>query len=244
MGCVGSKKTKTAAVSVYKATEEGKAVEAMVDEKLQSMEQHSASLTVTEDLEQLLSRVADLDGNRARLMLKRSTCYSVAEMPSELLRYVSPSFIELFGYPNDKIIGNNCRFLQKDDRVQHARTIMRTAIDSGKGCVVFLRNYKNTGEMVNNLVYLKPLFAAGKLFAYLGCQEDVTDKVGEIPQDLMEHIANSHENISDEALLPRLRKSSVFFGESIDMIFEAIQTSPSTDTQVIAENLDSISAIA
>jgi PAS domain S-box-containing protein len=92
--------------------------------------------------------------------------------------YANKSFETMTGYSQEEIIGQNCRFLQGQDREQEARFQLRNAIDSCQPIEVTLRNYKKDGELFYNHLALTPLFdGGGKLMYYLGVQYDVTQQV-------------------------------------------------------------------
>lgn len=92
--------------------------------------------------------------------------------------YANQSFERMTGYSLPEIIGQNCRFLQGDDREQEARFQLRKAIDNCQPIEVNIRNYKKNGELFYNHLALTPLFdSGGKLIYYLGVQYDVTWQV-------------------------------------------------------------------
>ena len=92
--------------------------------------------------------------------------------------YANQSFERMTGYSQVEIIGQNCRFLQGDDREQEARFQLRKAIDQCQPIEVNIRNYKKNGELFYNHLALTPLFdSGGKLIYYLGVQYDVTRQV-------------------------------------------------------------------
>ena len=231
MGCGRSKKYQTAKVHMHSAP-------VVVDEFIQN--KHLLPVPAPgspEDLAQILNRITKTDGEVARIMMQRATSFVVVDMPSEKLVFVSPSFTKLWGFSEEEIIGKNWNFLQADDRDQHSGKIVRKAFKSQKGAVVLWRNYKKNGELVYNLSYLKPLIDEnGFNFGYLGCQQNVTEQVREIPKDLQESIANSVDNINDEILGPQLKKSSIFFGESLNVLFDAVQSAELREKQISAIN--------
>jgi len=46
--------------------------------------------------------------------------------------------MDLTGYSKDEVIGQNCRFLQGDDRDQAGKETIRNAVEKGEGCVALL----------------------------------------------------------------------------------------------------------
>ncbi len=92
--------------------------------------------------------------------------------------YANKAFEILTGYSQDEIIGQNCRFLQGDDRDQDARKQIRESITHRKVLTLTLRNYKKDGSLFYNRLKIKPLFNNnGKLLYFLGLQYDVTYQV-------------------------------------------------------------------
>jgi PAS domain S-box-containing protein len=92
--------------------------------------------------------------------------------------YANKAFEILTGYSQDEIIGQNCRFLQGDDRDQDARKQIRESITHRNELTLTLRNYKKDGSLFYNRLKIKPLFDKnGKLLYFLGLQYDVTYQV-------------------------------------------------------------------
>ncbi len=100
------------------------------------------------------------------------------DLPDMPIVYANKAFEKISGYPNDEVVGRNCRFLQGEDRDQEARTQLRQAIQACQPIEVTLRNYRKDGELFYNHLALTPLFdREGKLIYYLGVQYDVTRQV-------------------------------------------------------------------
>ena len=229
MGLCGStKRTSTAIVNpgeAYKKTERDEEVLASTAQRLSKHATATSNLVAAnKDLDSLLKRVSEVDKNRAISLVNRATAFSIAEMPSENLIYISPTFEETFGYSCDEVRGTNCRFLQGKDTNQLARRLMREAINAKKGVVVLLRNYHKNGTLINNMVSLKPMFdEKGENFAYLGCQEDVTSMVRDVSDELQQKIANLENGLSSSVLKAEFGKTSKFFGEDIQDVYNAVK---------------------
>jgi PAS domain S-box-containing protein len=100
------------------------------------------------------------------------------DLPDMPIVYANKAFEKISGFPNDEVVGRNCRFLQGEDRDQEARTQLREAIQACQPIEVTLRNYRKDGELFYNHLALTPLFdREGKLIYYLGVQYDVTRQV-------------------------------------------------------------------
>ncbi len=229
--CSSAKRTSTATVDPsdkYHAKSPEKP-DKLLDKAAKRLSVHvkasSSMMAADKDLASLLARVSESDQNRALTLVNRATAFSIAEMPSENLIYISPTFEKTFGYSCDEVRGTNCRFLQGKDTNQVARKLMRKAINAKKGVIVMLRNYHRDGTLINNLVSLKPMFDEnGVNFAYLGCQEDVTKHIPEVSDALQEKIAGLDEGgLSSSVLKAEFGKQSKFFGEDLDEIYGAVK---------------------
>jgi PAS domain S-box-containing protein len=92
--------------------------------------------------------------------------------------YANKAFEDMCGYPQDEIVGRNCRFLQGEDRNQPELERLRAAIKKGEEIEVTLRNYKKDGELFHNRLVVKPLKDdRGNLVYFLGVQYDITEQV-------------------------------------------------------------------
>ena len=92
------------------------------------------------------------------------------------LIYVNKQFEALTGYSYDEAMGQNCRFLQGDDKDQPELERLRKAIKEGQNCRVELRNYRKDGELFWNELYLTAIYnQEGQLKYFLGVQNDITE---------------------------------------------------------------------
>ena len=101
-----------------------------------------------------------------------------ATLPDMPLVYVNPAFEVMTGYTLEEVQGNNCRFLQGDDRQQPGVTLLREAIQSRREVVVILKNYRKDGSFFWNELSLSPIFNREReLTHFVGIQNDVTARV-------------------------------------------------------------------
>jgi PAS domain S-box-containing protein len=122
--------------------------------------------TLKQDFE-LLTRA--LDASIAGVVLTDN------EQPDNPIIYCNTAFEEISGYSRKEIIGRNCRFLQKEDRGQKERQIIRDAISEGRSCFVEIRNYKKDGTLFWNELSLSPIKdEQGKVTHFIGVQNDVS----------------------------------------------------------------------
>lgn len=97
------------------------------------------------------------------------------QQPDNPIIYCNQAFEDITGYKRAEIIGHNCRFLQKDDREQTARTQLREAVKEGRNLVVDIRNYKKDGTLFWNELYMSSIRGeGGKVNYFIGVQNDVT----------------------------------------------------------------------
>jgi len=92
--------------------------------------------------------------------------------------YANKAFENMCGYPQEEIVGRNCRFLQGVDRDQPELARLRDAVKKGEPVEVTLRNYRKNGELFHNRLVVKPLTDdRGNVVYYLGVQYDITEQV-------------------------------------------------------------------
>ncbi|BCT67639.1 MULTISPECIES: PAS domain-containing protein [Nitrosospira] len=116
--------------------------------------------------------------------------------------YANKQFQVMTGYPQEEILGRNCRFLQKGDREQEARFAMSRAISKHLPIEVTIRNYRKDGELFFNHLTLTPLLdGQGKLIYYLGIQYDVNRNRDLISKFSMQQEADTRRLLA--SLLPR-----------------------------------------
>lgn len=85
------------------------------------------------------------------------------------------AFTNLTGYPQSEVIGQNCRFLQGDDRDQQARSVINDAIENGESCNVLIRNYRKDGTLFWNELKISPIKnRRNEVEYFVGIQNDVT----------------------------------------------------------------------
>ncbi|MFP4321228.1 MAG: PAS domain S-box protein [Anaerolineales bacterium] len=116
--------------------------------------------------------------DRAIAAINSGVTIADATQPDMPLIFANEAFMAITGYAYDEVIGQNCRFLQADDRDQAARAEIRRAIQQGRSCQVLIRNYRKDGTRFWNDFRMSPIFnEQGQLTHYVGIQVDVTARI-------------------------------------------------------------------
>lgn len=90
------------------------------------------------------------------------------------LEAVNPAFLAMTGYPEDEVVGRNCRFLAGDNSNAAATEQLRRAIGERRPILTEILNYRRDGTPFRNGVMITPLFDEdGKLAWFLGSQVDL-----------------------------------------------------------------------
>lgn len=101
-----------------------------------------------------------------------------ATQPDFPLTYVNPAFEVMTGYSLEQVQGQNCRFLQGQDREQQALVAVREALSNFRQVTVVLRNYRKDGSCFWNELSLAPIRnREGQVTHFVGIQNDVTARV-------------------------------------------------------------------
>jgi PAS domain S-box-containing protein len=89
--------------------------------------------------------------------------------------FVNTAFEKITGYSAQEVIGQNCRFLQGNDRQQPGIGEIRAAIKAQQDCHVTIRNYRKDGSLFWNELSISPIYDdQGNLTHFIGIQNDVT----------------------------------------------------------------------
>lgn len=90
------------------------------------------------------------------------------------LVYANLGFHRLTGHDPADVLGKNCRFLQGPLTEKRATQHIKDAITDNRAINVCLLNYRKTGEIFHNFLFLSPLKAVDGLNLLLGCQYEFT----------------------------------------------------------------------
>ena len=94
--------------------------------------------------------------------------------PDNPIEVANDAFCQLTGYPEQEIIGRNCRFLAGSGTEEAVRSQVRDAVADRRPVLVDILNYKRDGTPFRNGVMIAPLFGEnGSLDYFLGSQVDL-----------------------------------------------------------------------
>jgi hypothetical protein len=90
------------------------------------------------------------------------------------LEVVNSVFCALTGYPEQEIVGRNCRFLAGEATEPGASEQLRSAIRSRQPVLADILNYRRDGTAFRNGVMITPIFGSdGEVAWFLGSQVDL-----------------------------------------------------------------------
>jgi len=92
--------------------------------------------------------------------------------------YANEGFTKVTGYPTERVLGDNCRFLQGEETDEATVAEIREAIESDTPIRTEILNYRADGTPFWNNLTISPVTdAAGEdVTHYVGVQEDITAK--------------------------------------------------------------------
>ncbi len=98
------------------------------------------------------------------------------DLPDQPLIYINQAFMDLTEYPEDEILGRNCRFLQGRGTNKEATHIIKEAINNHMPICQDLLNFKKGGLPFYNRLTLTH-FEDFKVNYYLGLQHEIPEKI-------------------------------------------------------------------
>lgn len=91
--------------------------------------------------------------------------------------FANGAFVDLTGYPEEQILGRNCRFLQGPDTDRATVAELRRAVDEERAVAVDILNYKADGTPFWNALFFGPIFDQdGTLLHFFASQMDITER--------------------------------------------------------------------
>jgi PAS domain S-box-containing protein len=110
------------------------------------------------------------------LLVSTQLCFLVPQVSDPRIAgnpiiFASSGFLELTGYPVERVLGRNCRFLQGPETDPASVAQMREAIDRGEDVSVTVLNYRHDGTtFLNNVMISGIRDATNQLLYYVGLQ--------------------------------------------------------------------------
>ncbi|TFK19911.1 hypothetical protein FA15DRAFT_659489 [Coprinopsis marcescibilis] len=185
------------------------------------------------DLLSILARVATRPYPRVHLGPVDLTCAFVVvdtRRHDHPIVYCSPNFQNLSGYPENEVLGRNCRFLQSptgqlapgaqrpDAPSQQAAAHLKKNLDADKECQIVITNYRKDGTQFTNMVTVIPISGGVSggaheehdVVFHVGFQVDLTEQ----PNAILEKLKNGSYLIdySSQSFMPPNNKGLVGSG--------------------------------
>ena len=96
-------------------------------------------------------------------------------LPDCPIIYANPAFYRITGYPEEEVIGRNCRFLQGPGTNPRHIQAIRNALEEGRAIDIEIVNHRKDGSRFVNELHLSPVYdEEGQLRHILGIQHDVS----------------------------------------------------------------------
>jgi diguanylate cyclase (GGDEF)-like protein/PAS domain S-box-containing protein len=93
----------------------------------------------------------------------------------DVIEYANLAFARISGYELAEVIGQDCRFLQGDDREQEGMLPLREALHANREVTVELRNYRKDGTLFWNQLHVAPVLDShGDTTHWVGVINDIT----------------------------------------------------------------------
>jgi diguanylate cyclase (GGDEF)-like protein/PAS domain S-box-containing protein len=137
-----------------------------------------------------------------------------------LIEYVNPAFMRITGYDPAEVVGQDCRFLQRDDHDQEGLVEIREALAANREVSAVLRNYRKDGALFWNQLFIAPVpDPDGKTTHHIGVINDVTELIRY--QEQLEYQANydSLTRLPNRNLLRERLQQAIARGLSLAVVF-------------------------
>ncbi|MDG0023426.1 EAL domain-containing protein [Trinickia sp. Y13] len=119
---------------------------------------------------------------------------TAAAESGHVVEYANPAFKRITGYDPAEVIGQDCRFLQRDDHDQEGLVAIREGLAANKEVSAVLRNYRKDGVLFWNQLFIAPVpNPDGNTTHHIGVINDVTDLIRY--QEQLEYQAN-YDNLT------------------------------------------------
>lgn len=101
-------------------------------------------------------------------------------LPDNPIIYANAAFMAMSGYPENEIVGKNCRFLQGAATDPSSVERLRRAIAANEEIEVDLLNYRKDGSTFWNRLLVSPVTEDGSVSFFVASQQDVTLELQEL----------------------------------------------------------------
>jgi diguanylate cyclase (GGDEF)-like protein/PAS domain S-box-containing protein len=145
---------------------------------------------------------------------------TAAAESGHVIEYANPAFKRITGYDPAEVIGQDCRFLQRDDRDQEGLVAIREGLAANKEVSAVLRNYRKDGALFWNQLFIAPVpDPDGNTTHHIGVINDVTDLIRY--QEQLEYQANydSLSRLPNRNLLRERLDHAIARGKPLAVVF-------------------------
>ena len=152
--------------------------------------------------------------NRALEAAANGVIITDAIDPDFPIVFVNKAFERITGYTKEEVIGQNCRFLQRDDRNQADIVKIRHALKKCQEFKGVLRNYRKDGSRFWNELLISPVRTTDtKVTHFIGIQNDITErkKVEDALRQSEERFRQLAENIDEVFWLSDPEMESILY---------------------------------
>ncbi|WP_290442886.1 EAL domain-containing protein [Halomonas sp. OfavH-34-E] len=99
-----------------------------------------------------------------------------ARSPELPIIYANPAFMRMTGYPEEEVLGRNCRFLQGEESDPQVVARIRRQLANHSEVRATLLNYRKNGEAFWNDLYISPVMDTdGEVSHFVGVQHDISE---------------------------------------------------------------------
>ncbi|MGN6234122.1 MAG: sensor domain-containing protein [Trinickia sp.] len=137
-----------------------------------------------------------------------------------VIEYANPAFKRITGYDPAEVVGQDCRFLQRDDRDQEGLVEIREGLAANREVSAVLRNYRKDGALFWNQLFIAPVpNPDGNTTHHIGVINDVTDLIRY--QEQLEYQANydALTRLPNRNLLRERLDQAIARGQSLAVVF-------------------------
>ena len=145
---------------------------------------------------------------------------TAAAESGHVVEYANPAFKRITGYDPAEVIGQDCRFLQRDDHDQEGLVAIREGLAANKEVSAVLRNYRKDGALFWNQLFIAPVpDPDGNTTHHIGVINDVTDLIRY--QEQLEYQANydSLTRLPNRNLLRERLDQAIARGKPLAVVF-------------------------